>query len=197
MLDVIYDLRPRLRALGFADKGVSTYYSHDVSQAEAALAHKYLASRGLSQAYNSRLFASAAGGARLLTLRLASASAAGDTPEARADAACCAVVDAGAVAFEGSRVAVTRGDHAPLMARVCAALEAAVPHAASPTQAAMLAKYVTSFRTGSQTAHVEGSELWVKDKGPVSAAAPPFPHHTTPLRPHRAPILCPPPRAAP
>jgi dipeptidyl-peptidase-3 len=171
---VLYDLAPRYRTLGLgADKGVSTYYSHDVTPHEAALAHRFLASRGLSQAYNSRLFAVAqeGSGARVLQLRLASAAGggagAGSAAAALADAPLRALLEAGVVEHEGARVQCVRGDHSPLMARVCSALRAAAPHAANAAQRAMLAAYVEAFDTGSQAAHIAGSAQWVADKGPA------------------------------
>jgi dipeptidyl-peptidase-3 len=166
---LLYSLAPRLRSLGLgADKGVSCYYSSDVTPAEAGLAHRWLASLGLAQAYNSRLFAvKGQGGERVLQLRLASAAPAGASPEAVADAPLRALLQAGVVAYEGALVQCVRGDHAPLMARVCSALQAAAPHAANATQRAMLARYVESFDSGSMAAHMAGSAEWVADKGPA------------------------------
>jgi dipeptidyl-peptidase-3 len=69
--------------------------------------------------------------------------------------------------FEGHTIHVRRGDYAPIMARVVGWLEAAIPHAADQTQAAMLEAYATSFREGSIEAHKRGSRHWIRDKGPA------------------------------
>ena len=69
--------------------------------------------------------------------------------------------------FEGHTIRVRRGDYAPIMARVVGWLEAAIPHAADQTQAAMLEAYATSFREGSIEAHKRGSRHWIRDKGPA------------------------------
>ena len=69
---------------------------------------------------------------------------------------------------EGVAVEVVRGDYAPLMARVVAGLTDAQKHAANAHQASMNAKYADSFYRGSMLAHIDGSGVWVKDKGPIT-----------------------------
>lgn len=73
----------------------------------------------------------------------------------------------GAHAFEGAEILVTRGDYAPIMARVVGHLAAAQGVAANAAQVRMLSRYIDSFRTGSQEAHIDGSRDWVQDKGPA------------------------------
>ena len=92
----------------------------------------------------------------------AAAGAAAGEAEARALDGLCR-----AHSFEGHTIRVRRGDYAPIMARVVGWLEAAIPHAADQTQAAMLEAYATSFREGSIEAHKRGSRHWIRDKGPA------------------------------
>lgn len=111
----------------------------------------------MTQQYNTRVFKQADGA---LHVRLASAEGDGD---GAADPALLL----GDHVHEGRRVCVVRGDYSPLMARVVAALASARTFAANEHQAAALDGYITSFRTGSQSAHVTGSAAWVQDKGPA------------------------------
>ena len=63
-LRLAFDLSPRLRQLGIgARSGVSTYFSSNCEEADAALAQRYLDSRKLG-AYNTRLFKGKQDGAR-------------------------------------------------------------------------------------------------------------------------------------
>lgn len=154
---LLYDLSPRLLSLGWGpDKGISTYYSANVTEADATAVQSWADSRGLTQQYNSRVFKLGDG---TLQVRLASAQAGTDG----ADAALLL----GRHSHEGRTIEVVRGDYAPLMSRVVAALRTASSAAANAHQREALEGYAESFSTGSQAAHVRGSAAWVKDKGPA------------------------------
>ena len=120
--------------------GTSTYYSSDVTREDAASVQRFLDARGL-MAYNTRLFKREDGALEVRTA--ASKPSPGGPGEP--------------TPWEGRRVVVTAGDHAPLMARVVSALEKARGYAANDEQRAMLSKYVECFAAGSMAAHVDGS----------------------------------------
>jgi hypothetical protein len=148
--------------------GVSTYYSSNVTAEDVSLVGRWAAAHALPQPYNSRLFKAvdAATGAVTFTLRLAAAVAVpppGATTRPGDDPALA--LTGRDHAFEGATIRVQPGDYRPLMGRVVDSLEAARAAALNPTQAAMLSRYAESFREGSQTAHIEGSKLWVKVSG--------------------------------
>ena len=64
-------------------------------------------------------------------------------------------------------ITVSRGDYHSLMKRLVTELEAAGSHVANSNQNEMIAKYVSSFSTGSVVDHEDASRYWIKDKGPV------------------------------
>ncbi|KAH8915505.1 aflatoxin-detoxifizyme [Atractiella rhizophila] len=68
---------------------------------------------------------------------------------------------------ESLEIKVQLGDYKDSMAKVVSFLEEAVKWAKDENQAGMLKDYITSFRTGSMSAHREGSKKWVTDIGPV------------------------------
>jgi dipeptidyl-peptidase III len=158
----LYALEPaRVRQLGFGpEEGVSTYYSADVSRADAELVQRFSDSLKLTQLYNSRVFKT---GPAAFQVRLASALPATEW----ADAADAAELRLGTHVFEGATIEVVRGDYAPLLRRVVAHLEEALPHAANDRQREMLRLYASSFRRGSMLDHISGSAEWVKDVGPA------------------------------
>ena len=63
-------------------------------------------------------------------------------------------------------ITVSRGDYHSLMKRLVTELEAAGAHVANSNQKEMIAKYVSSFSTGSVVDHEDASRYWIKDKGP-------------------------------
>jgi dipeptidyl-peptidase-3 len=151
----MYSLPPRQRQMGLgAAKGISTYFSANCDEGDAELGNRFLDSIGLS-AYNTRLFKDAEG---KYTVRIASSlTEPSDDPVGQL----CKEHT-----FEGKTFAVTRGDYAPLMARVAAAIKDALPHVANEQQEAMLNHYITSFTQGSINAHKDASRSWIRDIGP-------------------------------
>lgn len=145
----IYDVRPRVLQLGMPTAGVTTYYSADFSEEDAALISRFIKAKSLLQPYNSRVFkarssgASSEAGAARYVIRLASALTTSSTVEVASgkgaisgtpydDAASHLLL--GDHAFEGATISIVRGDYAPLMARVAGHLAAAQAHAANDTQ---------------------------------------------------------------
>ena len=156
----MYSLPPRQRQLGLgASQGVTTYFSANCDEADAAIGAKFLEKLGLSP-YNTRLFKAADGS---YTLKIASAACgAGDDPVGR-------LCTEHAFAHDGAEYSFTvvRGDHAALMARVVASLREAQVLAANEQQAKMMAAMVSSFQLGSIEDHMQASRHWIKDKGPA------------------------------
>ena len=157
----MYSLPPRQRELGLgAAKGISTYFSANCEEKDAAIAGRFLESLNLSP-YNTRLLKSSSGEYTILlasSICTNAADAAADDP-------------IGALCrkhrFEGKSFVIRRGDYAPLMKRVTTALTAALEFADNDEQSAMLRGYIESFDSGSIDAHKEGSRHWIKDKGPA------------------------------
>ena len=156
----MYSLPPRQRQLGLgASQGVTTYFSANCDEADAAIGAKFL-ERHLLSPYNTRLFKAADGS---YTLKIASAACgAGDDPVGR-------LCTTHAFAHGGAEYSFTvvRGDHAALMARVVASLREAQAHAANEQQVAMMGAMVRSFELGSIEDHMQASRHWIKDKGPA------------------------------
>lgn len=153
----MYSLPPRQRQIGLgAANGISTYFSANCEEEDATIAGRFLDSIKLS-AYNTRLFKSADG---VYTVRIASATVAsdGDDPVGQL----CRHHD-----FDGKIFIVQRGDYAPLMTRVVAALEDAIPHVADDVQLRMVEKLIMAFDLGSIEEHMNASRIWVTDKGPA------------------------------
>jgi dipeptidyl-peptidase-3 len=178
----IFATSPRLLQLGMAPDAVTSYYSGDFTREDAALISRFVKSKGMLQPYNSRVFkvaapASASGpGRKHYVMRLASAIKVQEASGAGAGTGTLTGrsyddveghLMLGAHAFEDATIEIARGDMAPLMARVCGHLGEAQAHASSPLQVRMLSRYIDSFRTGSQEAHIDGSRLWTKDVGPT------------------------------
>lgn len=158
----IYDASPRLLQMGLHPEGISTFYSSNITKADCDLIDRWITASKLSQPYNSRVMKVEEGRYQFRwASALTDSSGDSDTADAPAD------LHLGSHCFEGVTIEVVRGDYAPLMARIVAALEAAKTHAANPTQVAMLGHYIRHFSTGSMEAHIDGSRAWVKDVGPV------------------------------
>lgn len=151
----MYSLPPRQRQMGLGEeKGITTYFSSNCNDDDAAASARFMDSIGLSP-YNTRLFKSSDGA---YTIKLASAEIGqGDDTTGKL----CKSYE-----FEGKQFTIIRGDYAPLMARVVSALEAALPVAANADQTAMIENYIQSFRFGGIEDHKKGSKHWIKDIGP-------------------------------
>ncbi|XP_070578955.1 dipeptidyl peptidase 3-like [Ptychodera flava] len=158
----LYSLGDRERELGLGDKGITTYFSSNCTMQDAEKAQKLMNDKDISP-YNTRLFKTVdANGAVIYEIRLASSLTTDESVEEVEKSNKC-----GTYNFEGDTFKVTRGDYAPLMARMNDNLKLAKEHAANDNERDMLEHYVNSFTTGSVKAHMDGSRSWIKDKGPV------------------------------
>lgn len=158
--DRMYSLPARQRQLGLGPlNGVSTYFSANCDVEDAAVAARFLDSIKLSP-YNTRLFKDA-GGVYTVRIAAAVATAAADHDDSDRVGSICRTHK-----FEGREFKVIRGDYAPLMARVVAAVRAAALHAANDQQRAMLDRFAASFELGSIEEHKAASRHWIGDKAP-------------------------------
>lgn len=139
------------------DKGVSTYFSANCTDDDAARASRFLQSVKMS-AYNTRLFkipSPEAGALHSYVVLVASAESPLTHPFPVQHE------------FEGFEFTIQYGDHAHAMSEVVKCLREAVFYAANENQREMLTHYVDSFQHGSIEAHKQGSRAWIQDKGPT------------------------------
>lgn len=69
--------------------------------------------------------------------------------------------------FKDAYFQITRGDYSPLLEMVIRQLEIAMKYAANDTEKNMITHYITSYEEGDLDEHKEGSEFWIKNKGPI------------------------------
>ncbi|CAG9115450.1 unnamed protein product [Plutella xylostella] len=152
----IFSLAPRLTSLGLADKGVTTYFSSNVTKEDSDLVNDWMKGKRM-EAYICRTFKTVAeDGLPLFTIHLASAEKKpkpGLTMEKEK--------------FKNAYFQVTRGDYSPLLELVNQNLEKAVTYAANDNERNMLKHYINSFKDGDLEEHKEGSRYWIRDKGPI------------------------------
>jgi len=159
--DVMYSLMPRYREFGLPNKGVSTYYSSNISEADIKLVGQFMQERDISP-YNTRVFRVA----DKLVLMLASV-ANSDKEHTTSDLPDTVYPLLGDHSYQEATICIQRGDFSPILKRVCGYLEQAKPFAANEHESNMLHHYIHSFMTGSIDSHKEASRHWVKDKGPI------------------------------
>jgi dipeptidyl-peptidase-3 len=151
--DRMYSLTPRQRQMGLgASKGITNYFTANCDESDAKIANAFMDSIGLA-ADNTRLIKVSES---TYQVRLASATTADYDLREQTE-----------YDYQGKTFQLKRGDYGPLMGRVVASLQDAIPHASGPTQTKMLEKYVESFDTGSHDAHKDASRFWIQDKGPA------------------------------
>jgi len=155
----IYSLGKRVKELGLGEKGLSTYYSSNITQEDIALVQECMDANKLSP-YNTRLFKLAD---NKYELRLASVETGAYNEGIDDPTLACLGVNQ----HKSCEVNITRGDYCHLMKRVVDSLSKAKEFAANENEEKMLEHYVKSFQTGSINAHKDGSRSWVKDKGPI------------------------------
>ena len=161
--DIIYDLDEKYKSLGLGDKGTTTYFSANCTDADADLVNEFMQSKGL-ESYNTRCLKTIEtyddGGEKksrsVYEIRLASVETSSDPN-----------ITLAPEIFKDSKVQVTRGDYASLLTRVIENLSKAKQYAANDNEKNMLSKYISHFRTGSLDDHKDGSRFWIRDKGPV------------------------------
>ncbi|KAL3874244.1 hypothetical protein ACJMK2_037287 [Sinanodonta woodiana] len=165
--DDVYSLSDRSKTLGLGDKGITTYFSSNCDFKDAEIAKEFLTAKDLSP-YNTRFFKKVdpKTGKVDYEVKLASVETGdGIVP------GCGEILGPhpfqAAGAGEPVTVYVTRGDHCKLMKLVMENLTKAKEFAANETERSMVEKYIESFKTGSISAHKDGSRFWIKNKGPI------------------------------
>jgi dipeptidyl-peptidase-3 len=126
---------------------------------DAELINRFFKEMGL-EAYNTRLFKKSAlgDGKASYDVRLASVLGSGESEEQDL---------LGSHTFEGHQITVSRGDYSKLMQLVTQNMLKARENSLNDIENGMLGEYLRSFRTGSLSAHKDGSRFWIKDKGPI------------------------------
>ncbi|XP_011696833.1 PREDICTED: dipeptidyl peptidase 3 isoform X2 [Wasmannia auropunctata] len=156
----VYSLDGKLTSLGLADKGITTYFSANCTKEDADRVNAFMQDKGL-ESCNARCFKTAvrdpASNAHVdvYEIRLASILTA-DDPK----------VTLPEETFGNAKFKITRGDYDQLMVPVVENLTKAKEYASNQTEKDMLEKYIQHFVTGSLQDHMDGSRLWIKDKGP-------------------------------
>ncbi|XP_052752684.1 dipeptidyl peptidase 3 isoform X1 [Galleria mellonella] len=154
--NAIYSLTPRLTSLGLADKGITTYFSSNCSEADSNLVNDWMKTKRL-EAYICRTFKTIADdGLPLYTIHLASVETT-SKPQLTMDKE----------KYKNAYFQVTRGDYSPLLKLVNENLAKAQQYAANDNEKNMLKHYIQSFKEGDLEQHKEGSRFWIKDKGPI------------------------------
>uniref|UniRef100_A0A7E4WD76 Dipeptidyl peptidase 3 n=1 Tax=Panagrellus redivivus TaxID=6233 RepID=A0A7E4WD76_PANRE len=154
VVDRVYSLDQKHLSLGFANEGVTTYHSSEVTKADAELIDRFFKKKNI-ESWNTRLVKSTEtkDGKPLtkFTIRLAAGNPSTVSEET----------------FEDVFVTVQGGDYGNLLNRVNEALKEALPHTANDHQKNMIELYIKSFKDGIITDHKEASRHWIKDKGPA------------------------------
>lgn len=143
--DKIYSLTANERELSLPPKGVSTYYSENITQEDIDFVQDYLNEKNINP-YNTRLW-----------------KLSDDTYELRY----AAVKEiSGEVSYKDKTIKFASDFSEPLQ-KVVESLDKAIPYAANDNQKQMLLKYIDSFNNGSIEDHKDSQRWWIKDKGPV------------------------------
>uniref|UniRef100_A0A0C9RU76 Dipeptidyl peptidase 3 n=2 Tax=Fopius arisanus TaxID=64838 RepID=A0A0C9RU76_9HYME len=158
----IYSLSDKVKSLGLGDNGITTYFSSNCDDTDAALVNEFMQSHSL-ESYNTRCFKKTENcpedstkKMNVYTIKLASHLEKDDP-----------VLTIPETIFKEAKFKVTRGDYSKLLEKTNEYLEKARVHAANETEKQMLDKYISHFKTGSLNDHKDGSRFWIKDKGPV------------------------------
>ncbi|XP_020280552.1 dipeptidyl peptidase 3 isoform X2 [Pseudomyrmex gracilis] len=158
----LYSLDDNEKALGFRNKGITTYFSANCTKEDGDKVNAFMEHKGL-ESYNARCFkttvndlALSDGKVDVYEIRLASVETS-DDPR----------VTLPEETFQNAKFKITRGDYSKLLVDVVENLVKAKEHASNQIEKDMLAKYIDHFRTGSLEDHKNGSRLWIKDKGPA------------------------------
>ncbi|RVE52815.1 hypothetical protein evm_002472 [Chilo suppressalis] len=154
--NAIYSIAPRLTSLGLADKGVTTYFSSNCTEADSNLVNDWMKTKRI-EAYICRTFKTVAeDGLPLYTIHLASVENAPKTS-----------LTMDVEKYKNAYFQVTRGDYSPLLQLVNENLEKAQQYASNDVEKNMIKHYIFSFKEGDLNEHKEGSRYWIKDKGPI------------------------------
>eukprot|EP01127_Copromyxa_protea_P014426 TRINITY_DN4010_c0_g1_i1.p1 TRINITY_DN4010_c0_g1~~TRINITY_DN4010_c0_g1_i1.p1 ORF type:complete len:708 (+),score=177.58 TRINITY_DN4010_c0_g1_i1:42-2165(+) len=141
----IFSLQENERELSLPPKGVSTYYSDNITQEDIDFVGEFLNEKKIDPE-NTRLW-----------------KLSDDVYELRY-AAVKPIV--GEESYKGKTIKFVSEFSEPL-SKVVEYLEKALPYVANDNQKQMLLKYIDSFNNGSIEDHKDSQRWWIKDKGPV------------------------------
>jgi len=149
--DDVYEEKVGTRLDFPEENGRSSYYSPNVSKADAEFVKAALFAHSLTELHwNSRLFKSPAG----FQVRIASCSQ---------EALACVQ----SFTHEGQQIHITAGDFSLMMERLVRSMTKALAYTANPAQEAMLLAYIRHFVTGDIDQHKTAQRHWIKDLQPV------------------------------
>ncbi|XP_058812059.1 dipeptidyl peptidase 3-like isoform X2 [Topomyia yanbarensis] len=151
----IFLLTERTKTLGLCDRGVTTYFSGNVTRYDTELITEWMMENKF-EAYNCRTFKTFENDKNVYNIKLASAR------EGEKEGLTTSPVE-----YKGNIFKITRGDYKEVMQIVNDHLAEASKFAANDYQKHMIDGYIESFNEGSLEAHKTGSRHWIKDKGPV------------------------------
>ncbi|XP_063985420.1 dipeptidyl peptidase 3 isoform X2 [Diachasmimorpha longicaudata] len=151
----IYSLTDKVKSLGLGDNGITTYFSSNCDDTDAALVNEFMQAHSL-EGYNTRCFKTIEDSLTVYDIKLAS--------HLESDDPALTITES---LFKNVKFKVSRGDYSKLLQKTNEYLEKARDHAANDTEKQMIDKYISHFRTGSLNDHKDGSRFWIKDKGPV------------------------------
>lgn len=141
----LYNLTERTKNLGFANDGVTTYFSENCTEEDSDLVNEWLKEKKLD-AYNCRTFKTIHDGHTSYEIRMASYHS-GEYSD----------VTTAPEEFKGCTFSVTRGDYSELMEHILKYLNCAKCHTKNGTQQNMIDDYILSFQDGDLELHKEGS----------------------------------------
>jgi len=144
----IYSLDQGELSLGMDGKGITTYYSPNVSSDDVAFVRSFMHKEAIIP-YNTRLWKH---GEKQYELKIASAS--ND-------------LDSKLFEYQGATIRISFGDHSKWLSRVVEHLKEALKCTANNNQTQMIEKYILHFTSGNMEDHKDSQRFWIKDIGPV------------------------------
>lgn len=149
----VYTEKDPHQHIGFPDKnGVTSYYSYNVTSADAELLDKFCQEHKISP-LNTRLFKEEDEEGVRYVLRIASAETKSGPQEYQLK--------------DNVTVTVVNQDFADIMRTLTANIEQAKYYTEGDTQRNMLQQYEDHFRYGDVDTHKDSQRFWIKDVGPI------------------------------
>jgi dipeptidyl-peptidase-3 len=150
--EIFTDEKPYYQ-IGFPDnEGSSSYYSSNISHADAKLIDDFCLSINLSP-LNTRLFKLSE---TEYELRIASLHHDEKvTPYLKE------------YDYEGKKITVSAGDFQAFMQKIVHHMEEAKKHVSNDNQGGMVQSYVDHFKHGDVDKHKDSQRYWIKDVGPI------------------------------
>uniref|UniRef100_A0A0N5AXJ5 Dipeptidyl peptidase 3 n=1 Tax=Syphacia muris TaxID=451379 RepID=A0A0N5AXJ5_9BILA len=148
----IFDLSPKYRNLELPNKGVTCYYSSNVTKEDTDFVGRYCQTKKL-EGWNTRLVKEEDGNKVTYRLRLASID--------------CEEKEVSKEVFEGRTIIIERCDYGPLLKLTNDSLRKALEYVANENETKMITNYIKHFETGKLEYHKDASRFWIKDVQPI------------------------------